>query len=103
MHTQLLEEIKAALAQVHGERLRDVVLYGSEARGDAREESDIDLLVILDGPIAYARDLQKNLDALFPLALRLGRRISPKPVDAEDYEMAACPLYAVAEREGVHL
>ena len=98
---QLLKEIKARLVRAHGERLRGVVIYGSEARGDARPDSDIDLLALLDGPVDYGRDLETNLDALYPLALRIGRRISAKPIDAVQYDTVRCPLYESALREGI--
>ena len=98
---QLLQEIKARLHGVHGNRLRGVVLYGSEARGDADADSDIDLLVLLDEVAEYGRDLETNLRALYPLALQIGRPISAKPVSATEYETVDCPLYREARREGV--
>jgi len=99
--TELLGEIKSRLAQAHGQRLRGVVLYGSEARGQARADSDVDVLVLLDDPIDYGRDLEKNLEALYPLALEIARRISAKPVSALEYETVDCPLYRSAHREGI--
>lgn len=98
---QLLRKIKARLAAAHGDRLRSVVLYGSEARGNAQPDSDIDVLVLLDGPVDYGRDLEANLDALYPLALQIGRRISAKPVAAAEYDTMECPLYQSAHREGI--
>ena len=96
----ILMKIKARLRTVHGDRLRGVVLYGSQARGEAGADSDIDVLVLLDGPIDYGRDLETNLDALYPLSLELGRRISAKPVAAAEYETVDCPLYRTAHLEG---
>jgi len=98
---ELLNEIKRRLEQAHGSRLRGVVLYGSEARGEAGRDSDIDVLVLLDEPVDYGRDLQVNLDALYPLSLEIGRRISAKPVSARQYETVDCPLYREAHREGI--
>lgn len=98
---QILKEIKARLEVQHGHRLRGVLLYGSEARGDARPDSDIDVLVLLEGPVDYGRDLEACLDVLYPLALEIGRRISAKPTDATEYETVECPLYKTVQAEGV--
>jgi predicted nucleotidyltransferase len=97
----LLEAIRSAVAAAYGQRLRRVLLYGSEARGSARNDSDIDVLVLLDRVPDYGADLRRCLDALYPLSLQLGRRISPKPVDAREYETLDCPLYRQVHREGV--
>lgn len=43
------EDAKERLKAEFGERLRFVGLQGSRARGEAREGSDIDLVVLLDG------------------------------------------------------
>jgi uncharacterized protein len=98
---ELLGEIRQRLLAVHGRRLHGVVLYGSEARGEARPDSDIDVLVLLERPIDYARDLRANIDALYDLVLALERPISAKPVDIDAYEAAAYPLYRSAKAEGV--
>ena len=98
---ELLKEIKARLTAVHGKRLRSVVLYGSEARGTAGPDSDIDVLVLLDGPVNYGRDLETNIKALYPLSLQIERPISAKPIEASEYESVECPLYQRAHQEGI--
>ncbi len=74
---ELLHRIKRCLQPVYGDRLRGVVLYGSEARNEAEKDSDIDILVLLAGPV------------------------HAKPVDAAVYEAAECPLYINAKEEGI--
>jgi predicted nucleotidyltransferase len=46
---------------LYGERLRELVLFGSRARGDANEDSDYDLLVVVDD---LSRDDQFRADEL---------------------------------------
>ena len=98
---EILDAIKARLRDTYGTRLRGVVLFGSQARGDATPQSDIDVLVLLDGPVDPGRDLDTNLRALYPLALQWSRRVSAKPIAADEYENLDCPLYREARREGI--
>ncbi len=98
---ELRAEIRKRLLEVHKNRLRGIVLYGSLARGRTTGQSDIDLLVLLDEPINYGPDLERNIRALYPLSLQIGKRISPKPVAANRYEQLDCPLYINAHREGI--
>ncbi len=43
----LSQDVKQALTELYGERLDRVILYGSYARGDFHNESDVDFLVVL--------------------------------------------------------
>jgi len=49
----ILEELKTGLSALYGDRLDRVILYGSRARGDARPDSDIDVLVLLKEPFDH--------------------------------------------------
>lgn len=89
------------VAAAYGRRLQRVLLYGSEARGGAHNDSDIDVLILLDRVPDYGDGLSRCLDALYPLSLQSGRHVRPKPVDAQEYETLDCPLYRQVHREGV--
>jgi predicted nucleotidyltransferase len=43
---ELLADLKVGLRGVYGERLKGLYMYGSYARGDQDEESDLDILVV---------------------------------------------------------
>lgn len=63
-----------ALADAIGARFKPekIVLFGSRARGDARADSDVDLLVIMDfegSPIRKAVELVRGFETQFPLDL----------------------------------
>jgi len=48
--TEILKELRSHLEALYGNRLVKTVVYGSQARGDARPWSDIDVAVVLKGP-----------------------------------------------------
>jgi len=101
---ELLRRVKSILQETYGERLRGVILYGSEARGTAEPDSDIDLLVLLDGPVDYWPEIRRLIHVLYPIVLENdGRPIDAKPADTADYEGQVWPLYRSVKQEGVAL
>ena len=98
----LLDELRDRLSHAYAGRLNAVVLFGSEARGQAGPESDIDLIVVLDGLMGdYGEELERGLNAVYPVALRLGRRVSVKPLARQEYEHGDTPLLREVRRSGV--
>ena len=98
----VVDELKERLAAAYGERLHAVVLFGSEVRGDAGPDSDIDVLVVLESvPGDYGDELERALAAVYPVALKLGRRVSVKPLAREEYERGDSPLLREVRRSGV--
>lgn len=73
---QLVRQLKARLSQVYGERLKGVYLFGSHARGEADEESDLDVLILLDRVDRYAEEINRRSALVAELSLQYGRSIS---------------------------
>jgi len=98
-----LAEIREQLLLVYGDRLEDVILYGSAAVGQMTEDSDIDIIILLKGPVQFLHDLETALRALLPLSQKYDHPISPKPINARQYKTMDVPLFSRARREGLRL
>jgi uncharacterized protein len=96
-----LSRCRSVLSEHYGNRLRKIILFGSVARGQGTAESDLDLLVVLDGPVDVAAEAKVLTDLLFPLQLESDRYISAKAAAADEYEAGAIQLYRNVLREGV--
>ncbi len=104
MHkNEILTKIKFCLQTLYGDRLHSVLLFGSEARGEAIPNSDIDIMVILSGPVAFMLEHRRIIDVLYDLILESGRVIDVTPVEKEKYEAGEFALYRNAKQEGVLL
>jgi uncharacterized protein len=100
---QIIQRCKAVLVEQYDVQLKGVILYGSMARGDSTEQSDIDLLVLLEKPFDFFVELRRLVDILYPIQLESDKLISAKPVSMEDFEKGTVSLYRIARREGVFI
>ena len=100
---KLLSPIRAALEMRFGGRLRGAVLFGSLARGEETEDSDIDLLVVLEGPVDLGRDTRAVIDAVYPVLLDSGiyRPLHAVPADESDYAAGRIALYRSIKEHGI--
>jgi hypothetical protein len=57
-----LKKLKKGLLQIYGDQVAGIMLYGSRARGDARSDSDIDILIVLKDDFNYSEMLRLSSD-----------------------------------------
>jgi uncharacterized protein (DUF433 family) len=101
---EVLDRMRPMLAAEFGGRLKGVVLFGSSARGNAGPDSDIDILVLLQGPVETGRDIDSAVKATYSLQLEIpDRPIHLAVADVEDYEAGEFAIYRHAKAEGVLL
>jgi len=106
--SEIINQFVAEVNKILGDRVKKIILYGSYARGDFNEGSDIDIMILTDFTddeivqyrseivqIAYDIEWDNKFDIhLSPLV---------KNVDRFNYWLEALPFYMNVQKEGVVL
>ncbi len=97
----ILTELRRRFEALYGERLARLVLFGSQARGDADQGSDIDVLVVLRGPVSSGEEIARAGETTAALSLHYDVVISCTFVSADRYSTEQSPLLMNVRREGM--
>jgi predicted nucleotidyltransferase len=99
----ILAELRCELEKLYGERLAGVVLFGSQARGDAAPDSDIDVLVVLRGDVRDGEEISRTSKITADLSLANDVVISCVFVSDKQFAIENSPLLLNIRKEGVAL
>jgi predicted nucleotidyltransferase len=97
---EVAREAAEELRGLYGDRLRQVLLFGSWARGDAHPESDIDLLVVLDQVESAWDELRRMDPILWRHSFENDTVLSATPVAEADLKDSPVPMLVRAKAEG---
>ena len=100
---RLLRELKRRLRTLYGERLADVVLFGSVARGEDTPHSDVDVLVVLHGPVDRYAENGRLADVVLDFISRYRQPLSPVVMDEATFLSGDWPLLRNVREEGIPL
>ncbi len=98
-----LAELRQRLQVLYGQRLRKVVLFGSQARGQAGPESDVDVLVVLDEPVDVCEEINRTSWIVSDLSLRHNLLISCVFMETREIQAGEEPLCKAVDQEGIEV
>jgi len=98
---RLINQIKAHLIKLYGEKIRKVILYGSCVRGEKARDSDIDILVLVDQSLNPFEARESLSDLLFDIILNEGELVSVIVVPEDFFESYNSPFMLNVKKEGV--
>jgi predicted nucleotidyltransferase len=101
--SEILEKVKAKLQDFYQDQLESIVLYGSQARGDAKGDSDIDLLVILKKAVNPFQEIDRTGDFIADLCLDYDVVISRHFISSDKFQKQNSPFLSNVKREGILL
>ena len=100
---KILPELKAALERRYGERLVKVILFGSHARGEATDDSDIDVLAVVERLGNKSKELFEVSDVTADISFENDTLINLVLSSTEDFRSRNTPLLMNVRREGVEV
>ena len=100
---QAVKELIDELKKLYGDNLSRVILYGSKARGDATEDSDIDIMIVLKDVKDKSKELEKVIKLTTEIDFRYETLISVTLQSEEEYLKKRSPLLLNVRKEGIVL
>lgn len=99
----LLHQLRGEINRVLSKRIEGIYLYGSQARGDARPDSDIDVLVVIQGDFRYFDMVEQTGEIVARLSLQFDTVISLAFTSAAQFQSQKTPFLLNVRREGIRL
>jgi predicted nucleotidyltransferase len=97
----ILGEVREELKKIYSDRLKAVILFGSYARGDHADGSDIDLAILVEGMVDIMTERDRYLPILSRLSLKHDILISVVPFGYGEFNHLNTPLALNVRSEGL--
>lgn len=99
-----MEKYREAVTQILDKRLKRIILYGSYARGDFTQESDIDIMILAEiQPEEVSAYADKIYDITYDFEMRYEIVINPAVQSIQIYDQwkKVYPFFIDIEKDGV--
>ena len=101
--TQVINQVKEYLIKKYGDKIREIILFGSHVKGEATKDSDIDILVLIDDSIDPFEMRRSLSDFLFDILLEYGELVSVIVLPERFFENYNYPFILNVKREGLRV
>ncbi len=100
---KILPDLKTRLRDRYGERLVKLILFGSHARGEATEDSDVDVLAVVKDLGNPGEELFQASDDAAAVSFDYDTLIGLVLASEEEFYAKKTPLLLNVRREGVEV
>lgn len=96
-----MKELKQGLTEIYGEELKAVYLYGSYARGDYRDGSDVDVMLLLKNYENYWKEYMRSSGYVSDISLKYDVTVSYILIKEIQWKEGDKPILRNIRREGL--
>lgn len=101
-----LKDLAEGAKSIYGNKLKEVILFGSCARGDFEQDSDVDVMILVDVPLEAVNE---EMDKLNPVIHSLDKKYNydllfapiVQSYDTFNYWLEVTPFYKNVKKEGI--
>ncbi len=97
----LLKKLKSGLKKIYGRQFKSAYLFGSRARGDYDEDSDVDVLIVLSDFKKYGAELKRTGELVGKLSLDYGTTVSVVFSREQEWKHDKLPLLMNIRAESI--
>ena len=98
---KLMKELKEGLVRIYGDKLKAVYLYGSYARGDYRQGSDVDVMILLSDYKSYWEELERSTELASDVSLEYDVTVSRLIMKEIQWKQSDMPVLRNIRKDGV--
>lgn len=101
---RLIRVVNECVLSTYGSSVKDIILYGSFARGDQAADSDVDIMILLDPKQLPGRKAKEQLAELVAdLSIDSGILVSIVETNEDDFQLRKndIPFYRNVSNEGI--
>jgi len=100
---KLAKKIKRHLKERYGSGIKQVILYGSYARGEQTEDSDVDLVVVVDDELDTFTVEESLTDFLFSVLIEEGELVAITAIPEKRFGSYKSPFLLTVQEEGISI
>ncbi|MDZ7933743.1 MAG: nucleotidyltransferase domain-containing protein [Emticicia sp.] len=101
---EISRELKSSMEELYGEDFDKLILYGSYARGDFHNESDVDFLLLLKkNEVKFGNEIFKIGVYRSNIGLKYDTKLSVFPLSSDKFYSTEKLFYQNIKREGIEL
>ena len=97
----LLTEFKKILKQLYGKNLSKLIIYGSYVRGEEKNDSDVDIAIILKKIDNLYKEIDKINDLTYELDIKNNIILDFQPISEEKFNTEELSFYNIIKSEGI--
>jgi predicted nucleotidyltransferase len=94
-------KLKEYFSQLYGENFLQLILFGSQARGDAASFSDIDIMIVLKGQVNPIQEIKRTNPFIAQLSLEYDKDITCLFMPEDRFKNEDMPLLRNVRKEGI--